>query len=132
MLIPKKTPTKKRKEKLIEKQCLFVDESGNRCKTIFFSSSRAKFCKCHRASQFRKIIDKDKIAAKKKDMIDNTANVIINHKNEEAMDVSRNCDLCGKEYFFTIYPGIIVYSKYCSDHRNQFKRELYSKENPKI
>ena len=118
-------PKKKKKERLIEKHCAFVGEDNVRCKTIFFGTGKSKFCKLHRQPKFRKIIDKDKIIAKKKAILENTANFIVNHKNTESVDVTRNCDCCGKPYEFTLYPSTFVYPKYCEEHRNEWKRNFY-------
>jgi len=120
---------KKKKERLIEKHCAFVNEEGIRCKTIFFGTGKSKFCKLHRQPKFRKIIDRDKIIAKKQAMIDNSANFTLHHKYAEPMEITRNCDLCRDEYDFILYPSTYIYPKYCPDHRNQFKRELYIKLN---
>lgn len=128
--ISKKTEKNKRKERLIEKHCMFVGEDDKRCKTIFFGTGKSKFCKLHRQPKFRKIIDRDKIIAKKKATIENTANFIIRHKNVESTEIIRNCDCCGSEYKIVMYPSTFVYSKYCEEHRNEWKRNFYlSKQN---
>ncbi|MEM4261085.1 MAG: hypothetical protein QXG00_07625 [Candidatus Woesearchaeota archaeon] len=118
-------PKKKKRERLIEKHCMFVDEEGIRCKTIFFGTGKSKFCKIHRQPKFRKIIDKDKIIAKKKAILERTANITINHKYNESMEITRTCDCCGKEYTFILYPSVYIYPKYCEDHRNEWKRTYY-------
>lgn len=125
MNIPK---IRKKKEKLIEKHCAFIDENGKRCKTIFFGTGKSKFCKLHRQPKFRKIIDKDKILAKKRELIEKSANFTINHKYTEIVETTRNCDCCGKQYTIFLFPSTYVYPKYCEEHRNEWKRNLYLKQ----
>ena len=115
----------KKRERLIEKRCVFVDVDDKRCKTIFFGIGKAKFCKLHRQPKFRKIIDRHKIAAKKKSIIENTANFTIQHKHTEAVEITRNCDACNCEYTLVLYPSTYIYPKFCSEHRNEFKRKYY-------
>ena len=76
-----------------------VDENNIQCGTIFFGTGKSRFCKHHRQPKFRKIIDKDKIAAKKQSMIDNTANFTLKHKFLEATELNLNCECCGKEWW---------------------------------
>jgi hypothetical protein len=125
-------PKKKKKERLIEKHCAFVDEDNNRCKTIFFGTGKSKFCKLHRQPKFRKIIDRDKILAKKKAILENTANFVINHKHTEAVEITRQCDCCGQDYTFILYPSTFIYSKYCTEHRNEWKRTFYLMNKDKV
>ena len=123
MIIPKK----KRKERLIEKQCAFVDENGKRCTKIFFGVGKKLYCKNHASPKYRKIIDKKKNDAKKKFTKDNSANIEIKHEYTEPISVTRNCNLCGTPYEIILLPSIYIYSKYDEPHRNQYKRELYLK-----
>lgn len=115
----------KKRERLIEKRCAFVDEDDKRCKTIFFGIGKAKFCILHRQPKFRKIIDREKIAAKKKAIIENTANFTMKHKHVQAVEINRNCDACNEEYTLMLYPSIYIYPKYCPAHRNEWKRKYY-------
>jgi len=118
-------PKKKKKERLYEKHCAFIDEENIRCKTIFFGTGKSKFCKLHRQPKFRKIIDRDKIIAKKKATLENTANFVINHKNTEPIEITRKCDCCNKLYTIILYHSTFIYSKYCEEHRNEWKRTFY-------
>jgi hypothetical protein len=120
-------PKKKKKERLIEKHCMFVNEENVRCKTIFFGTGKSKFCKLHRQPKYRKIIDRDKIIAKKKAIIENTANIVINHKYTDAVEITRNCNCCGIPYEIILYPSTYIYSRFCPNHRNFWKRILYIK-----
>lgn len=116
---------RKKRERLHEKRCAFVDLDGKRCKTVFFGIGKAKFCKVHRQPKYRKIIDRDKILAKKKSIIENTANFTMKHKHTQAVEINRRCDACNEEYTLMLYPSIYIYPKFCPAHRNEWKRKYY-------
>lgn len=43
--------------------------------------------------------------------------------------VTFTCVLCGADFDLQVYPNIYVYPKYCENHRNQYKRTLWLKQN---
>ena len=38
------------------------------------------------------------------------------------------CDLCGKPFEIIYRASLQVYPRYCGEHRNEWKRELYNKQ----
>ena len=54
-------------------------------------------------------------------------NFVFEHNFTESTIVRRNCACCGAEYEILVIPRQKVYSKYCAEHTNSYKRELYQK-----
>ena len=119
--IPHDRSKTRRKEKLKEKECQFPN-----CKKSFISTGKAKFCLEHRESKYRKIIDKDKNELKRLENLKaQEINLTIKEDSNETRKIIALCRCCGEPYEIVILQGISVYSAYCPDHRNEYKRKRY-------
>jgi hypothetical protein len=129
-----RTPKIRRTKKLVEKQCSFVDLDKKRCSKIFHGTGKSLYCLEHRKSKYRKIIDKEKIEAKIKYMKKNTPNQTINHKYAESQTVIMNCSLegCNETFEVKIFPNVYCYPKYCSAHRNEYRRKRFLETGERI
>lgn len=124
-VVPQKNG-KMHREKLKPKICSFPG-----CKKTFFGTAKSKYCYEHRKKKYRKQIDAKKVAAKKEAENTNNTNFVFNHMFTSAHDIIRECDLecCYNKYKIRVFPRLFVYPKYCPDHRNSWKRELFIKSN---
>lgn len=105
------------------KICEFPD-----CGENYEGTIRSKYCPEHRKGKYRKVIDKDKNDAKKLEYIEKNQNVTINHNFNVPVDVTLECECCNTKFTITILPDVIVYPKYCEEHRNEYRRLLYMKK----
>ena len=110
------------KEVLKKKLCAFPG-----CKVEEKMTGRGKFCKEHRKKKYRKIIDADVIVSRKAEEDALNPNQTIVHKFTDPVKMVLTCDLggCNEEFTITIQPKTSVYPKYCKEHRNPFKREMF-------
>jgi len=127
-VVPKKSG-KQHREKLQTKKCAFPG-----CKIKEPMTGKGCYCKEHRQRKYRKIIDADKIAAKKAEEEDRNPNQTIKHNYTNTVRVMMKCELdgCQNEFEVKISPSIYIYPRYCQDHRNDFKRALFIKNRQKI
>jgi len=101
------------------------------CNEEFKGIATGKYCPEHRKQKYRKFIDKEKIR-KKKELKDATnPNQIIKHSYKTSIIIQGKCQLegCGKDFEILVIPLTYTYPRYCEDHRNEFKRELFLKNN---
>lgn len=107
---------KKKREKL--KIC---QEPG--CGKEFWGHPIAKYCELHRDIRFRQR------RRRVYESVD-VKNQIFNHKFHEVTDVEFACQLpgCGRKYKIRVFPKQYVYPKYCEEHRNEFRRESFLRE----
>jgi hypothetical protein len=94
------------------------------CKKTFIGRGRTKYCDEHRKAKYRKKLYR-KFAS---DGV-GEANIEIQHKSEIASNSNRVCDLdgCNNEYVITLIPNQKIYPKYCEEHRNKHKRDIFGK-----
>ena len=120
-VVPKKTATTHR-EKLQHKRCQFPG-----CKDVFMGTGKSKYCDEHRKRKYRKIIDADKVARQKADEETKNPNQTIQHKYTDSTIVRMTCSLdgCDEQFDIKVLPQTYVYPKYCPNHRNEFKRQLF-------
>ncbi len=116
-IVTDKNERSKKQEKKL-KNCKFPD-----CKKQFLGRGKTKYCDEHRKQKYKKILYQRPISNGVGE-----ANIIIKHKYKKAVLISRICELdgCDCEYEITIIPNQIIYPKYCSKHRNKFKREFFT------
>lgn len=95
------------------------------CKVKFKGRGKTKYCDEHRKQKYKKILYQPK---KKKSLGD--ANQKIKHKFTESTDTIRTCALegCEREYKLRLIPNQEVYPKYCPEHRNEWKREIFTRK----
>jgi len=112
VLLPDHRKSKKNK---VLKHC---KEPG--CGKEYLGLPITKYCEFHRVvgNRARKVVvltplDQD--------------NFILEHNFTRTTVLRRACDCCGAEYTITVIPKQQIYSKYCEDHTNSYKRELYAK-----
>lgn len=110
------------------KQCEFEG-----CTTTFMGvirgASPSKYCPEHGKPIYRKFIDKDKIKAKKKVVVnEDTSNQIIKHSYKLATVIIGKCQLngCNKDFDILVIPNCFTYPKFCEEHRNKYKRERFN------
>lgn len=113
-------PRYKKNEKMKEKRCAFPN-----CEELFIGTGKAKYCHEHRKRKYRKIIDKNK--AKKNNLSLQNVNLTIKHTYSSPTTYRVKCACCDKEFDIVLYPNVYVYPKFCSEHRNEFKRNFYMK-----
>jgi len=127
-IVPKKSG-KQHCEKLKFKKCAFPG-----CKIKQKMTGKGKFCTEHRHRKYRKIIDAAKIATKKAEEESRNPNQTIMHSYTNPVIIKANCKLpgCNNEFKIKIFPNIFVYPKMCPDHRNEYKRNLFIKNQQKF
>jgi hypothetical protein len=99
------------------------------CSVKFRGIGPAKYCTEHQKAKHRKQINKvllEKRAENEEPIED--ANQKIKHDFITTQTLVQTCKLKGCENTFEIkiFPGTFTYPKYCPDHRNQYKRKLFS------
>lgn len=91
------------------------------CGKEFWSSTpTAKYCDIHRDIRFR--------VRKKRVFEDVTVrNQIFIHNFSHVTAIEFTCQLrgCTQNYTVQVFPRQTTYPKYCDEHRNEFKRELF-------
>ena len=101
------------------KKCVFPG-----CNVEFIGMGKAKYCEEHRKAKYRKELYKKN---------DNEGEAIINipHTESHSTEVERVCALkgCNNTYTITLIPKLFEYSNYCPEHRNEYKRERFLREN---
>lgn len=120
-------------EHLKEKTCAFPD-----CTETFFSTACSRYCPEHRKKEYRKQIEASGCTRKSKNtMLRKTienSNQTITHTFFENHTISVKCGLdgCSNQFNIELIAGNNVYPKYCSEHTNQYKRELFIKRQTNI
>lgn len=108
-------PQYKKKKRLKHKFCL---EPG--CGKEFIGHPIAKYCEFHRdiANRVRKVKIYEAVDVK---------NTIFRHQFTEVTNMEFTCSLpeCGRKYSVKIFPKHYVYPKYCTAHRNEYKRGAF-------
>lgn len=84
----------------------------------------SKYCDKH-----RKEINRIKIV--KKILKKEDTNIVIKHEKHEITKMVLNCALCHNEYEIELIPQQYIYPKFCNEHRNEYKRKIFIKNNKK-
>lgn len=123
-VVPKKSGDQ-HKEPLKIKKCAFPG-----CDKQEPMTGKGCYCLVHRDRKYRKIIDADKIAIKKAEEEKQNPNQIIKHNYNNPVLLMMKCQVpgCGQEFEIKIFPNIFLYPKYCTDHRNEYKRQMFQKK----
>jgi len=118
-------PRRKKNEKLVQKPCQFPG-----CDKEFMGTGKSKYCHEHRARKYRKIIDADKEIRKKAEEDAKNPNQRIEHNYTQTHVILMDCKLegCGQTFEIKILPHTYVYPKYCPEHRNEFKRKNFLRQ----
>jgi len=111
MQLPK-TP---RGQKFKEKVCQYPD-----CGKKFHGIHISKYCVEHRKDRYR-------IRKRTKPEDVNLKNQTISHKYTTVVEQTMTCALeqCESQFSIKIYPRLYVYPKFCTEHRNEYKRERH-------
>lgn len=114
------------KKRVMDKCCQYPC-----CDVHFMGVGKAKYCEEHRKPIYRKVLDADKILAKRQYIKDNNINQTINHKLCKCELTIMNCALegCGEEFKVLFIPNVNVYPKYCPEHRSEHKRKMFQEKN---
>ena len=122
MNIPKDKKLSKRKEKLKEKLCAYPG-----CEVIFFGTGKSKYCPEHRQKKYRAVLDKHIIEERERRRIEENPNQAIKHSYIDAQTLKLVCDVpeCCNEFEIKIIKGVYVYPKYCPEHRNEHRRNMF-------
>jgi len=121
-------PQYKKKKRIKLKVCHFVG-----CGREFWGHPIAKYCPNHsnikerlKAKKNHKLEHPEEYKEKKPIDINNLE---YKHENKEVVEMEFPCHLegCNKSYHIKIFPKQFIYPKYCEDHRNPFKREMFLK-----
>lgn len=92
------------------------------CGVEFYGRGKTKYCEEHRKQQYKKIL-----YCKYKDAGVGESNILIHHDKLIATKIVRQCALCNKNYEIMLIPNQFVYPNYCSEHRNEYKREYFNR-----
>jgi len=105
-------PKSRRRQKLREKKCQYPG-----CGKIFFGIHISKYCPEHRQDRYR-------IRKRTKPEDVNIKNQTYKHNYTEVVTMVLNCSLecCENQFEIKIYPRQYIYPKYCTEHRNEYKR----------
>ena len=111
-------PKNKRHQKKKELTCQYPG-----CGSIFFGIAVSKYCLEHRQEKYR-------IRKPRELRPIEEENQIILHSFSIATEQIMTCDLegCHQSYSITLLPKQKVYTKFCSDHRNEFRRGQFTKQ----
>lgn len=109
--------------KLTVRQCQYPG-----CTEYYQGKGFSKYCATHRAREYRKVIDR----VNKKPVIKENPNQIYKHELVEAKIIIFQCAACSLDFEIKVYPGIYIYPKYCEEHRNEWRRQLYLNLQPVI
>lgn len=106
-------------QKMKIKPCQFP-----KCKAEFLGRGKTKYCDEHRKKKYKKYL----YQRAGNDV--GEANVVIKHKHIKASKMIRVCGLmgCDHKYEITLIPNQTIYTKYCLEHRNKYKREFFIKK----
>ena len=110
------------KKRLMHKFCCYPE-----CKEEFEGVGKAKYCTEHRKPIYRKVIDADRIKAKRDYIKNNNFNQLIEHKLNKCELAVMKCELegCEKEFTVLLIPNVNVYPKFCEDHRSEHRRKMF-------
>lgn len=116
MNLPKWSSANRPKIKLIVCQ-----EPG--CGMEFYGHYLRKYCDAHASPTARKIL-------RPKYEDPSVKNFVFQHKFQEPIRTIMVCDLpgCNNSFEIKVMPRQYVYPKYCHDHRNEYKRNLFVKQ----
>ena len=117
-----KMPVYRKKKRVKFKVCL---EPG--CGKDFWGHPIAKYCEEHRDIKCRVKPIKESISTE-------DLNLVLSYNNEEPEDKILQCSLdgCNTPYSVHLIPKQTIYPRYCQEHRNEFKRNLFIKNLTKV
>jgi hypothetical protein len=126
-IVPQKKG-KQHKEPLKKKHCGFPG-----CSKTFKGTGKSRYCVKHRHRKYRKIIDAKKINAKKIEEEILSPNQTIKHAYNDPIILMMKCKLpgCENKFEIKVFPSVFIYPKYCKDHRNEHKRNMFIYANSK-
>lgn len=115
-------PNKKvRKAKKVHHVCQYPD-----CNKEFYAVKVAKYCEQHRTKKYsNKLYKKPSVAFDIKEV--EKENIYLKHDNFKVEIYEFNCACCNEPYRVKILPRLYIYPKFCPEHRNSYKRELFQK-----
>ena len=119
MQVPK---TVKPKEKMV-KRCKYPN-----CGEIIMGYGQRKYCHEHSKDEYKKELYHDKYR-KQESVIFDIENQRIDHKFFEVVTRIYKCECCGEKFEIKILPRVYVYPKFCEEHRNEWRRELWIRNN---
>lgn len=120
MNLSKESNTRSKDQTMKTRPCHFPG-----CKVEFLGRGKTKYCEEHRKQKYKKILYKKNVS----DGIGDS-NVQIKHKNLVTTKIIKECGLdgCSNVYGVILIPNQYIYSNYCHEHRNEFKRKLFLKK----
>lgn len=97
------------------------------CGKEFWGHPIAKYCEEH--SDIKNRVKKERVGPTLDDL-----NMVYKHDLKEPSEMSFNCclDGCDKSYNVIIFPKQEIYPKFCTEHRNSFKRETFLRQSLKM
>jgi hypothetical protein len=112
-------PKKRKNYSMVTKQCQFVG-----CDKQYKGNNVSKYCKLHRQAKFKK-----ELYRKPKEKVE-SINQVIKHTYSDEPVLQVKCELegCNNEFNIQLFHAQYLYPKYCPDHRNEFKRNLFLKQ----
>lgn len=110
-----------------------LDDNGTICGCTFMGIGRQAHCPDHSTD-----IAKAELTAMKNGLAPvfdengkrfkvGEVNLKIKHEYTTSQKMVRKCDCCNTEYEIIVTPGQIEYPRWCGEHRNEFKRNLFLK-----
>jgi hypothetical protein len=114
--LPKGGANGHQKEQKKPKKCQYEG-----CDAFYMGTGFSKYCDEHRKREYHKPSKNDKLT------IDH--NVKYEHSNKDSVLTTFVCALdgCGKTFEIKILPNTFIYPKYCPEHRNEHKRNMFLK-----
>lgn len=128
MFLPKVTKdTIRSVNRIFQRYCRY-----DGCEKPFYGTRNSKYCEEHRKRKRKRRRDYENF------------NIEIPHKGMDHVTIILKCGVCGKPYSVLVEPcrprsvkknmqGVYrrygVYPKYCEEHRNEYRRLLYMKNN---
>lgn len=106
---------KRQKVKRKLKRCKYIG-----CDQEFLGHPISKYCDYH-----SDIKNREKKITKKRDVL--KENKVIEHDSTKIINIELSCSLtgCRIKYEIEILPKVFIYPKFCTEHRNKYKREYF-------
>lgn len=118
-------PQYKKKKRIKLKVCQFPG-----CGIEFWGHPISKYCPEHHDIKLRLKKKKEEEAKREAEALDyDENNLILDYEPQEIEEREFKCALegCKNSFRVKIYPKQRIYPKYCEEHRNPYKREIFLK-----
>lgn len=108
----------------ITKTCAY-----HNCNETIVGMGKKKYCEEHQKKKYYGELYHKKYLKQEQD---NDTNQIINHDFVYAVEEICHCACCGVDFVIKLLPRVYKYPKYCNEHVNEHKRNMYLKQRNKV